>query len=104
MNPQRRDRPPCRWGACALYHHETASFELVHERQVRDGGTEDDRAELLTWLDSVGFPALRARLALERPAPESAAILKVEAGGFFLRATPARSRGCLFIAAWKLPS
>jgi hypothetical protein len=94
--------PVFTWGARAIYYQDTASFDLVHDRQTCEGGLTFHREELLRWLDTHGLPALRKLVARERPSAGGQELLQIREDGFVLRANPQRSHGYLYLGAWKV--
>jgi hypothetical protein len=99
--PEDHVRPPI-WGARAIYHEDSASFDLLHDRQDCSDGTDEERAALVAWLDTHGLPALRAAVARERPSAAGREIIEIRQDGFVLRASPRRSYGYLYVGAWRV--
>ena len=83
------------WGARAIYKN-AGSVSLLWDRQGGKGHNAS-LMELLTWLDKVALPELRRDCRLPTWSEDT---FEINAGRFFLRATPKRSGGYLYIGAW----
>jgi hypothetical protein len=79
-----------------------ATIDLVWDRQGMNGGSPDDQATLLAWLNGTGLAALRERCTVARLAPSSRDEIHVKIDGFALLASPRASYGYLYIGAWRV--
>jgi hypothetical protein len=82
------EKVTCWWGARAIFHG-GAQFELVHDRNGFNGGSDAEQKALENWINSNGFKAVEdARL---------------EVDGHYIVVSPKGSFGYLYIGIWKVP-
>ncbi len=86
------------WSARAIYRD--FAIDTLWDRSGIEGECSDEeRAALIAWLDTVGFPALRAQVKSEWLEPRERREISISGDGFRLRANPNASHGYLYLSA-----
>jgi hypothetical protein len=77
-----------------------ADIDLLWDRQSMVGGTEKERKQLQSWLNSKGLKKLKKECEAQRLIGDCEVTVWVRDGKFVLYANPRRSYGYLYIGAW----
>lgn len=102
------------WGARAIYKLRTifaprrnqedrtvVDIDILWDRQCAKGGSLEERKALVEWFNDKGYPALQERCLKGYVTPECADVIKFDADGYYVEASPRESCGYLYICVSK---
>lgn len=92
------------WGARAIFKpvSKNPMIDLLWDRQ--DGfGSDEDKKDLLRWVDTVGMPWLHEQIEDQDvySISRSMSVFRLARDGYVIEASPQGSYGHLYIGAWK---
>ena len=85
------------WGARAIFKH--GEIDLLWDRQDFQAISEEDKQDLLNWVNSTALPGLRKMC---KDGYWSTSEFMVTGKGYVLKADTKKSGGYLYIGAWKV--
>jgi len=75
-------------------------LDFPQDRTSIDGGTQAQKMQLYKWLNEVGLPAIKKKLASGNMTGASSDWVEFEQGAYVIAATPNASHGYLYVGAW----